>query len=138
MLCWIPHSVFRYLVSPRILKDYNWRNWESEHIPAIFSLLAIIAELKKNEKFQNQFVKDSFKNLSTDIVLTKQIIPHLEKLPNLESTLASEFSDNEYKWRKVPSLSIYSQDFEAGYQFRQILRQSRNFSFLFPNSLKKN
>ncbi|WCL50731.1 hypothetical protein [Leptospira sp. GIMC2001] len=68
-----PHSFFKYVISPRLSRDYDWRSWEVKHIPAFHSIIALIATLKEHERYKKDQIEGAFKILSSDIVLTKYI-----------------------------------------------------------------
>ncbi len=90
-----PAAFCRYVIAPRMFQDYDWRNWERNHLGSLRRIAELLLELREQAPFNQEKIRTAFLTLARDIVLVKYIGRPLARIPELQ--LADESAMEAYK-----------------------------------------
>ncbi len=68
-----PESFLRYVVMPRMEFDFNYRDWEKNHLEVLYNIFNIIKEIKQSPAFESAVLGTDNIRLARDVVLIKYI-----------------------------------------------------------------
>jgi len=105
-----PDAFLRYVVLPRMVDDFDWRNWSERHYSALAIIADLVIKTKQTPPFDQPMLGTANYRLSRDIVIVKYFARPLAKLSFKE--LSSQQHQKEYLkiWGELyldNSLQIY-------------------------------
>jgi hypothetical protein len=96
-----PASFVNYVMLPRMQEDYNWQQWQQNHLEALRTIADVIIDAKNQPPFTQEYLGSVQAHLAKDVVLVRYIGRPLAQYKSAQLHNTSLLDAYRQAWQRI-------------------------------------